>query len=94
MCSFRDAGLISIWIAAATIKLCKAGDTACLATTITKILHDYPDGIPEIGLLSMDPLYFGNITVNQGGAGPVSMLLSLYESSIWGWRNAVVTKVT
>lgn len=47
----------------------------------------------ELGLAAMDPLYFGNLTVNQGGSGAVSMVLSLFESSILGWRNATVTKM-
>lgn len=77
----------------AALQRCKAGDTSCLATTMTAFLHGYSGGHPELGLASIDPLYFGNLTVTQGGNGPVTAKLSLYEASIEGWRKAKVTKV-
>lgn len=75
------------------ITRCKFGDSKCLANTITRVLQDHPQGIPEIGLAATDPLYYGNITVSQSGGGPVSMTLRLSDSSILGWSKAVVTKV-
>lgn len=80
-------------IAAKLPQRCKAGDTACLATAITAFMHDYPGGVPELGIEPNDPLYFGNLTVTQGGGGAVSVTLSLFECSIAGWTNMKVSKV-
>lgn len=78
---------------AATVERCHYGDGECLAKTFTEVLQKYPQGIPELGLVATDPLYYGNITVSQDGGGPVSMKLSLKDSSILGWSKGTVTKV-
>lgn len=78
---------------AKTFDRCAAGDTQCLAKLITKLMAGSKDGIPELGLESFDPLYFGNSSVSQQNAGPVSMNLTVSEGSILGWSQMKVKKV-
>lgn len=50
-------------------------------------------GLPEFGLKSLDPLYFGDATIHQQAGGPLSMNITITDGSILGWRNMTVTKV-
>lgn len=82
-----------IWIFAGLIsQRCRAGDSACLASTITSILHTYPSGIPQLGINSLDPCFVGNEKTDQG-SGAVAIKLSLFEGWVHGWSNGTVTTV-
>lgn len=82
------------WILA-TEKLdrCKYGDTECMAKSLNKLLREHYEGIPEIGLASMDPLHFTDVSLSQGGNSPVTMDLKVPVGDILGWRTMVVEKV-
>lgn len=78
---------------AESLERCAAGDTKCLAQLITKLMAGSRNGIPELGLESLDPLFFGNSSVSQQNAGPVSMNLTVSGGSILGWSKMKVKKV-
>ncbi|XP_026839627.1 uncharacterized protein LOC6553518 isoform X2 [Drosophila erecta] len=55
------------------IEKCKAGDSICIAETVTRILRLYPNGLSSIGLDALDSIGFENVVVSRmepdGGKG-------------------------
>ncbi|EDW51625.1 GM15110 [Drosophila sechellia] len=45
------------------IEKCKAGDSICIAETVTRILRLYPKGLPSIGLVALDSIGFEDVVV-------------------------------
>uniref|UniRef100_B3P2Z3 GG14959 n=1 Tax=Drosophila erecta TaxID=7220 RepID=B3P2Z3_DROER len=45
------------------IEKCKAGDSICIAETVTRILRLYPNGLSSIGLDALDSIGFENVVV-------------------------------
>lgn len=80
-------------IIAQSIERCAVGDAKCLATHITQLMSGSKDGIPQLDIEPMDPLYFGNSSVSQQNSGPVSMNLTVTQGSILGWSKMKVKKV-
>lgn len=80
-------------LATAKFERCKYGDTTCMVGSLNKILREQYQGIPEIGLASIDPLRFTNIKLSQGGNLPVTMDLDIPVGDILGWSNMTVKKV-
>lgn len=57
------------------------------------MLREQYEGMPEIGLASIDPLRFTDVHLSQGGNNPVTMDLSIPVGDILGWRKMVVEKI-
>lgn len=53
----------------------------------------HPDGMPDIGIDSLDPLAFDNLLISQSANSPVSINLTMPTGRIEGWRDMIVTKV-
>eukprot|EP00099_Drosophila_melanogaster_P013109 NP_001287437.1 uncharacterized protein Dmel_CG17279, isoform C [Drosophila melanogaster] len=55
------------------IEKCRAGDSICIAETVTRILRLYPKGLPSIGLVALDSIGFEDVVVSRlhsdGGKG-------------------------
>ncbi|KMZ02277.1 uncharacterized protein Dsimw501_GD28548, isoform A [Drosophila simulans] len=47
------------------IEKCKAGDSICIAETVTRILRLYPKGLPSIGLVALDSIGFEDVVVSR-----------------------------
>lgn len=76
-----------------SIERCAAADNECMATVINQLMARWADGIPELGVPAMDPLYFGSGSVGQQNSGPVSMNITINNGWIHGWSKMVVKKV-
>lgn len=64
-----------------------------MAALITSLMARSADGIPELGVPAMDPLYFGSGAVSQQNDGPLSMNITISNGWIHGWSKMVVKKV-
>lgn len=64
-----------------------------MVKSLNKVLREQYGGIPEIGLASIDPLHFIDVSLSQGGNNPVTMNLSIPVGEIMGWRTMVVEKI-
>jgi hypothetical protein len=51
------------------------------------------DGYPELGLPVMDPLLIDKMTIDQGGNGPVTLKISLKDTTVRGLAGTVFTKI-
>jgi Haemolymph juvenile hormone binding protein (JHBP) len=58
---------------------------------LNTLLIPYSKGIPSLGVEPLDPLFVQKINVEQG-AGAVTILLSLLNSTLTGLNNVKVVK--
>lgn len=86
-------------VVADKIKRCKYGDTKCLAETMTRIFVDYPNGIPEIGLGSLDPFVIASSSLGSGDRQangalvPINLNITMKNIKVRGWKKLEVTSV-
>lgn len=65
-----------------------------MLNTVNQIFKNKPEGIPEMGLVSLDPMNIEKMTISQGGNSPVSITLNLKNNQIFGLHNAEFYKIT
>ncbi|XP_037041533.1 uncharacterized protein LOC119078163 [Bradysia coprophila] len=77
-----------------TIPRCKYADVKCLQSIMNKVIRTSPEGVPEIGLGSIDPLYIGKTVMEQGApTSPVNVRIRMKNATMSGIRNFDVNKV-
>ncbi|KAF6200077.1 hypothetical protein GE061_006378 [Apolygus lucorum] len=73
---------------------CKRGPkhNECLRNSIQKTVPDLVKGLPNVGIMAIDPLRFSKIQIEQG-TGPVSINLTLVDLEIKGLKNMIINEV-
>jgi hypothetical protein len=51
-------------------------------------------GIPEIGLVPLDPMHVDHMSISQGGDSPINIVLDFWNSSAIGLKTVKVTKAS
>ncbi|XP_001979349.3 uncharacterized protein LOC6553518 isoform X1 [Drosophila erecta] len=75
------------------IEKCKAGDSICIAETVTRILRLYPNGLSSIGLDALDSIGFENVVVSRMEPDGHSTLdLSFHNLTVIGFADSTVTE--
>jgi hypothetical protein len=78
---------------ASTVKKCKADDNQCIIETINDIFKNKINGIPEIGLSSLDPLKIGAISFINSGNDKFNLVFNFTKAHLLGLNGAEVYKV-
>ncbi|XP_055612009.1 protein takeout-like [Uranotaenia lowii] len=76
----------------AGFSLCKAGDEKCIYERITEIFRKHSKGIPEVQLVSLDPLKIEKMDIVQGGDGPINIVLNFKNVDLSGMSESTVKK--
>ncbi|XP_063709323.1 uncharacterized protein LOC134837861 [Culicoides brevitarsis] len=91
------AALVSLSAAAfptSSLPQCKRGDTKCIMDLINNVaFRKLYNGLPELGMASMDPLKADRLTIEQGGNSPVRIKLYFKDVIYNGLRNGQITKL-
>lgn len=72
--------------------LCPKDDQKCLFERIGATFAKNAAGIPEIGLVSLDPLKIQKMDIVQGGDGPINVVLNFKNVDLTGLSESVVKK--
>ncbi|XP_044764568.1 circadian clock-controlled protein daywake-like [Coccinella septempunctata] len=76
-------------IAADTFKKCSRKDAACLKDAIQDAFPKLKDGIPELGVPSLDPLHLGNMVIGAGGQA-VGVVQKYQDAEFYGLSNSII----
>ncbi|XP_069702792.1 protein takeout-like [Periplaneta americana] len=79
-----------------TFKRCRRNDpdlNTCLYEAIRDAITQMKEGIPELGLMPLDPLVISNIKVEEGVGRPVTMSLNLKNATLHGLGNIDLSAV-
>ncbi|XP_070073377.1 circadian clock-controlled protein daywake [Drosophila takahashii] len=75
------------------IEKCEAGDSICVAETITRILRTYPKGLASIGLDALDSISFENVIVSRKEPdGPATLDLLFNNVTVRGFADSTVAE--
>ncbi|XP_055322574.1 protein takeout-like isoform X2 [Sitodiplosis mosellana] len=77
----------------ASIQQCKFGDTDCLRDVMTNVIQTQTSGNEEFALMPLDPLKLDKLSILQNQNSPVSIRLSLFNVTLTGIKDIVITKV-
>ncbi|XP_066999781.2 protein takeout [Anabrus simplex] len=72
--------------------LCKKSDpnlNTCLKNAVQAVVPQLVDGIPNLGVLSIDPLEVSSIDISQG-TGPVAVALKFRNVKVYGLSKGIV----
>lgn len=72
--------------------LCKQGDDKCLLDQIGVTFTKHTQGIPEVNLVSLDPLKIEKMDIVQGGDGPINIVLNFKNVDLTGLAQSTVKK--
>ncbi|XP_017036676.1 protein takeout [Drosophila kikkawai] len=73
------------------IEKCEAGDSICIAETVTRLLRLYPKGLPSIGLQALDAIRFENVVVSRiEPNSPATLDLKFRNLTVRGLEGATV----
>lgn len=70
---------------------CNPGDDPCITQAITNTFRNFKDGVPALGLASLDPLRIDAMDIVQGD-GPVAIELNFKDVDISGFKDVIVKK--
>ncbi|KAG6440854.1 hypothetical protein O3G_MSEX001499 [Manduca sexta] len=70
------------------IKPCKDADNACTLASAQAALPHFAPGIPELGVKSLDPLYFDVIKGDQGG-----LQLTFRDTTVTGMKGCTIEAI-
>lgn len=85
---------IKIYFLAAGYTLCPKNDEKCLFERIGATFTKHAVGIPEIKLVSLDPLKIQKMDIVQGGDGPINIVLNFKDVDLTGLSESVIKKAT
>ncbi|XP_034488766.1 protein takeout [Drosophila innubila] len=75
------------------IEKCVAGDVICIVETINHIVQNYPNGIPEIGLDSLNAISFNGVVVSEAVPNtPMQMNLKFRTLTVRGFENTTILR--
>eukprot|EP00099_Drosophila_melanogaster_P023225 NP_650937.2 uncharacterized protein Dmel_CG17279, isoform B [Drosophila melanogaster] len=75
------------------IEKCRAGDSICIAETVTRILRLYPKGLPSIGLVALDSIGFEDVVVSRlEPDGSSTFDLKFPNLTVIGFADSTVTE--
>lgn len=72
--------------------LCKQGDDKCLLDQIGATFSKHTQGIPEMNLVSLDPMKIEKMDIVQGGDGPINIVLNFKNVDLTGLSQSIVKK--
>uniref|UniRef100_A0A182IY27 Uncharacterized protein n=1 Tax=Anopheles atroparvus TaxID=41427 RepID=A0A182IY27_ANOAO len=75
----------------ASFSRCKQEDGNCLLEAITATFRNFHKGVPEIGLVPLDPLRIDKMDIVQGD-GPINIVLNFMKVDITGFQHATIKK--
>ncbi|KAH8354248.1 hypothetical protein KR084_004770, partial [Drosophila pseudotakahashii] len=82
-----------VQLVAPEIEKCEAGDSICIAETITRILRMYPKGLASIGLDALDSITFDNVVVSRiEPDGPATLDLKCNNLTVRGFADSTVAE--
>uniref|UniRef100_A0A182J094 Uncharacterized protein n=1 Tax=Anopheles atroparvus TaxID=41427 RepID=A0A182J094_ANOAO len=70
---------------------CNPGDEPCIMQAVTNTFRNFKDGLPALGLASLDPLRIDAMDIVQGD-GPVTVVLNFKNVDIYGFKDVIVKK--
>ncbi|KAJ6635873.1 Protein takeout [Pseudolycoriella hygida] len=77
-----------------SIARCKYADVKCIENAINNVIKSSTGGIPEIDLRSIDPLYIGKTSLEQGAStGPVNIKVRMKNANMLGVKHLVIDKI-
>ncbi|XP_041784693.1 uncharacterized protein LOC121600295 [Anopheles merus] len=71
---------------------CKQEDGNCLLEAVTATFRNFHKGVPEIGLVPLDPLRIDKMDIVQGD-GPINIVLNFKKVDLSGFREAQIKKI-
>ncbi|XP_065087217.1 protein takeout-like [Ochlerotatus camptorhynchus] len=74
--------------------LCPKNDEKCLFERIGATFAKHAAGIPEISLVSVDPLKIQKMDIVQGGDGPINIVLNFKDVDLTGLSQSVIKKAS
>ncbi|XP_058169536.1 protein takeout-like [Anopheles ziemanni] len=77
----------------ASFSRCKQEDGTCLLEAITATFRNFYKGVPEIGLVPLDPLRIDKMDIVQGD-GPINIVLNFRKVDLTGFREAEIKKAS
>uniref|UniRef100_A0A182PS73 Uncharacterized protein n=1 Tax=Anopheles epiroticus TaxID=199890 RepID=A0A182PS73_9DIPT len=81
------------YITANSFSQCKQDDGNCLLEAITVTFRNFYKGVPDIGLVPLDPLRIDKMDIVQGD-GPINIVLNFRKVDLNGFREAIVKKAS
>lgn len=75
--------------------ICKNDDETCMKSTATAIIQAglAPNGIPSIGMPSLNPLRINEISVKQDPDSPVNVEIIMKNVDLTGFENSKFIKL-
>lgn len=70
---------------------CNPGDEPCIIQAVTNTFQKFQNGLPALGLASLDPLRIDEMDIVQG-EGPVNIVLNFRNVDITGFKDVIVKK--
>ncbi|XP_050079367.1 uncharacterized protein LOC126567180 [Anopheles maculipalpis] len=77
----------------ASFSRCKQEDGNCLLEAITATFQNFHKGVPEIGLVPLDPLRIDKMDIVQGD-GPINIVLNFKKVDLLGFQHAQIKKAS
>ncbi|XP_017056985.1 uncharacterized protein LOC108098522 [Drosophila ficusphila] len=75
------------------IEKCKAGDSICVAETLTQIIRFSPKGLESIGLIALDSIAFDNVVISRiKPDSPATLDLKFHNLTMKGLSDATVAE--
>uniref|UniRef100_A0A7G3AJ96 Putative hemolymph juvenile hormone binding protein n=1 Tax=Lutzomyia longipalpis TaxID=7200 RepID=A0A7G3AJ96_LUTLO len=75
------------------IEKCHYGDSECIIQTASKIIVNFPRGIKEIGLPSIDPQFHEKIDLKRNLNGALNLQLFLRNVNLYGFSTAKILQM-
>uniref|UniRef100_A0A182QFP2 Haemolymph juvenile hormone binding protein n=1 Tax=Anopheles farauti TaxID=69004 RepID=A0A182QFP2_9DIPT len=72
---------------------CKQEDATCLLQAVTATFRNFHKGVPEIGLVPLDPLRIDKMDIIQGD-GPINIVLNFRKVDLLGFSEAQIKKAS
>ncbi|KFB51942.1 AGAP012703-PA-like protein [Anopheles sinensis] len=88
-----DLGVFAFLFPAASFSRCKQEDGNCLLEAITATFRNFYKGVPEIGLVQLDPLRIDKMDIVQGD-GPINIVLNFRKVDLTGFQQAEIKKAS
>lgn len=80
---------------ASNLQKCSAFDEPCMIQAATQIvkLASGPDGLPNLGIPKIDPLFIKSMVIKQGADRPVNIELNFKDTEFYGLKDTVFTSI-
>lgn len=83
--------------AAHLFQRCPFGDGVCLRNLLQQLFDHHLEGVPELGVPSLNPLDIGQLMINQGDSGgnaAISVHIAMSKVKLFGWDRLKVLRVS